>query len=430
MSNLTAEVDVMSLIVMLFVLLLLSNIGSYTAKRLQLPGMMGEIIFGIIAANLVLLHFGGWNLLDQIGITVQTPTVEGSEGYKVLMLFAELGIVFLLFTVGLETRVRDLFKVGKPAVYAALLGMTIPFVAGFVLKIFFEGDIMAALFIGTALMTTSAGIAAHILKQLNMCNTKEGTIILGAAVISEIFTLITLAVLTGLSRGETTTIGITFTVFKAVFFVFASIFVCIHLMPVIHKWMERHRRKNGSAWTMLFIGIGVCLILAITADAMGLSAIIGSYFAGMMFADKAEKWNMINEVEPLKEFFMTFFFISVGIRIVLADLNSLEVVVFAVLLTVLAVVTKYFACGLGAKLGDKTLDRSSSDIVGWGMVPKAEVVMVIATLGVMSGVLKPVIFSCIVITSIVTTTVSHFMVEKKFREKYEGDPSVYCDSPD
>lgn len=419
--------DVISLIVMLFVLLLLSNIGSYTAKRLQLPGMIGEIVFGIIAANLVLIHLGGWNLLDQIGIIVETPTVEGSEGYNVLMLFAELGIVFLLFTVGLETRVKDLFKVGKPAVYAAVLGIIFPFIAGFALKIFFDGDIMASLFIGTALMTTSAGIAAHILKQLDLANSKEGKIILGAAVISEIVTLIVLAVLSGLSGGDTTTMGITFTVFKAVFFVFAAIFVCIYVMPPVHRWLNRNVRNGNSAWTMLFVGIGACLILAITADAMGLSAIIGSYFAGMMFADRAEEWNMITEVEPLREFFMTFFFISVGIRIVLADLNSFEIVLFAVLLTILAIASKYLACGIGAKLGDPELDNVSSNIIGWGMVPKAEVVMVIATLGVMSGALKPVIFSCIVITSIVTTAVSHFMVEKKFRDKYGEDLSVACE---
>jgi Kef-type K+ transport system membrane component KefB len=411
---------------MLVVLFFLSNIGSFIFEKLHLPGKIGEIIFGIIAANLIIAEFGGWNLLEQVGLIIQTPTVDGNEGYDVLMLFAELGVIFLLFSVGLESKVSDLFKVGKSAVFVAVLGIIVPFILGLILMGLTGGDVMASLFIATVLITTSAGVAAHILKDLNMCNTKEGTIILGAAVISEIVTLVLLSIISGLATGNTSFTGISFIIFKSLFFVVLALVVCIYIMPKVHNIIIRHRRRNNSDWTMLFVGVGVCFALALAADTMGLSVIIGAYFAGMMFADNAEEWNMIKEVEPLKEFFMTFFFISVGIRVILSDLASPEVLGFAIVLSLIAIFAKYFACGLGAKLGDKSLDRASTKIIGWGMVPKAEVAMVIATIGVMSEALDSDIFSCVVLMAIAAMTISHFMVERGFLKKYKDDPSAAC----
>ena len=412
---------------MLFVLLLLSNIGSFVAKKLHLPGMIGEIIFGIIAANLVISQLGDWNLLEQIGIIIAGPGEAGSEGYRVLMLLAELGVIFLLFTVGLETKVSDLKKVGKPAIFSAILGMIVPFIAGFAINALFGGDIMASLFIATALMTTSAGIAAHILKKLDVYDSKEGKIILGAAIISEITTLVTFAVMASLSGGDTSTTGVALTLLKALGFVVVAFLIVIFVMPTIHKWIFRNLQDPRSDWATLFIGVAFCFSTALIANQMGLSVIIGAYLAGMMFADKAKDWHMIREVEPLKEFFMSFFFTSVGMRVVMSDLGNMEVLTFAIALSIVAVLSKYIACGIGAKIGDKTLDYTSTNIIGGGMVPKAEVVMVIAATGVMTGVLSSTVFTCIVVTAIVTTMVSHFMAERGFRKKYGEDLSVAVD---
>ncbi|MDN5357548.1 MAG: hypothetical protein PWR17_717 [Candidatus Methanomethylophilaceae archaeon] len=414
--------DVISLVAMLFVLFFLSNLGSFIFEKMHLPGMMGEIVVGILVANVVIAGLGGWNLLDQMGITVQTPTSAGSEGYDVLMLFSELGVIFLLFTVGLETKVSDLFKVGRTAVFAAILGIAVPFALGFMFMSMTGGDMISSLFIATALITTSAGVSAHVLKGLKMSNTAEGKIILGAAVISEIVTLVILAVMSGVAIGDTSPSGVLTIVLKSLLFVVLALVVCIYVMPRIHDSINSHRGENPD-WTMLFAGIGVCFALAIAADMIGLSVIIGAYFAGMMFADNAEEWHLIKEIEPLKEFFMAFFFISVGIRVVLSDLASLEVLGFAAGISAIAILAKYLACSIGAKAGDRSLDLRSMNIIGWGMVPKAEVAMVIATIGVMSGALEPVTFSCVVIMAIATTTVSYFMVERGFRKKY-GDAGV------
>ncbi len=410
--------DVISLVVMLFVLFFLSNLGSFIFKRIHLPGMMGEIVFGIIAANLVLVSLGGWNLLDQIGIEVQTPNTDGSEGYNVLMLFSELGIIFLLFTVGLETKVSDLLKVGKTATLVAVLGIIIPFILGLLLAFYLGSTMITALFIATVLITTSAGVAAHVLKHLNVSTTAEGKIITSAAIISEILALIVLAVISGLAVGDTSTAGIAFTITKALVFVALALISAIFVMPKIHDFINHNRRSDSPNWNILFIGIGLCFGLAILAEAIGLSVIIGAYFAGMMFADYAEEWNLLEEVDPLKQFFMTFFFISVGIRVILSDLMSIEVLAFALAISAIAIFAKYFACSLGAKLGDGSLHRESLNLIGWGMVPKAEVVMVIATIGVLSGALDPVVFSCVVIMAIAATAVSHLMLEIGFHKKY------------
>lgn len=410
--------DVISLVVMLFVLFFLSNLGSFIFKKMHLPGMMGEIVFGIVAANLVIVSLGDWNLLAQIGIVVQTPISEGSEGYNVLMLFSELGIIFLLFTVGLETKISDLINVGKTATFAALLGIITPFILGLLLMYFMGGSLISALFIATIMITTSAGVAAHVMKHLNVSNTKEGRIIINAAVISEILALTVLSVISGLAVGDTSPAGIAFTIVKALGFVAAALLMTLYVMPKVHDFINHNRRSDSPNWNILFIGIGACFALAILADVIGLSVIVGAYFAGMMFADYADEWKLIDEVEPLKEFFMTFFFISVGIRVIFADLMSWEVLGFAVVLSLIAILGKYFACAAGAKLGNRSLDRESLNLIGWGMVPKAEVVIVIATIGVMSGALDPVVFSCVVIMAIAATTISHLMSEVGFHKKY------------
>lgn len=418
--------DVISLIVMLFVLFFLANVGHFIFEKIRLPGMMGEIIFGILAANIVIASLGG-SLLDQIGIVIDTPSTEGSDGYKTLMLFSELGVIFLLFTVGLETRVDDLFKVGKPAVFSAILGITVPFVLGLVLMAVMKESIMSSLFIATALITTSAGVAAYVLKSLKMTNTPEGQIILGAAVISEIITLTVLAVLSGVAGGDASPLGIALTMFKSMGFVILALFVCLRLMPIINALIDNRRRDEHTDWTMLFVGIGVCFAMAIAAGMIGLSVIIGAYFAGMMFAEYAEEWNLVKEIESVKEFFMTFFFISVGIRVVLSDLASVDVLLLATGMSVIAILGKHTACAIGAKIGDRSLNRESMDIIGWGMVPKAEVVMVIAAMGVAYGAIGVPVFSCVVIMAILATTVSHFMVERGVIKKY-GEIGAACES--
>ena len=257
-----------------------------------------------------------------------------------------------------------------------------------------------------------------MLKHLNVSTTAEGKIITSAAIISEILALIVLAVISGLAVGDTSTAGIAFTITKALVFVALALISAIFVMPKIHDFINHNRRSDSPNWNILFIGIGLCFGLAILAEAIGLSVIIGAYFAGMMFADYAEEWNLLEEVDPLKQFFMTFFFISVGIRVILSDLMSIEVLAFALAISAIAIFAKYFACSLGAKLGDGSLHRESLNLIGWGMVPKAEVVMVIATIGVLSGALDPVVFSCVVIMAIAATAVSHLMLEIGFHKKY------------
>jgi Kef-type K+ transport system membrane component KefB len=419
-------VDIISNIVMLFVLFFLANVGHYLFEKIRLPGMMGEIIFGILAANIVIAGLGDWNLLDRIGIVIETPTSAGSAGYETLMLFSELGVIFLLFTVGLETQVGDLFRVGKPAVFSALLGIAVPFSLGLVFMAVMDEGLMSSIFISTALITTSAGVAAYVLKSLRMTNTPEGQIIVGAAVISEIVTLTVLAVLSGVAAGDTSPLGIAFTVFKSLAFVVLALYVCFRVMPKINAHIDSRRRDDHTDWTMLFAGIGVCFAMAIAAGKMGLSVIVGAYFAGMMFAEYAEEWNLIKEIESVKEFFMTFFFISVGIRVVLSDLASADVLILAAGMSAIAIAGKHLACAVGAKLGDRSLDRDSMDIIGWGMVPKAEVVMVIAAMGVGYGAIGVPVFSCVVIMAIVATAVSHFMVWRSVIRKYgeNGVPGI------
>ena len=213
----------LQLLITLVVLFVLARLGSAIVSRFGLPGLIGEIVMGIVIANIA---FGdGWSLMeDLLAIEMPDPVAgtEGSTVYQVVYAFAELGVIFLLFTVGLETKVKDLMNSGRPALLCAILGVIIPFVLGFALIMAWPntaiggGDMNHALFLAAAMVATSVGITARIIKDLKLMDTKEARIIIAAAVIDDVLGMIVRSrpscscswsspPASGLSRGSTTT---------------------------------------------------------------------------------------------------------------------------------------------------------------------------------------------------------------------------------
>ncbi len=412
----------LELLVALTVLFILARLGSMLFSRLGLPGLIGEIIVGVIVANTALAK---WIHLD-FGS-------DDSDIYTVVYVFSELGVIFLLFSVGLETKVKDLLGAGKPALLAAVLGVILPFVAGMALVMMANGEMHAAMFMGAAMVATSVGITARIIKDMKLMDTREARIIIGAAVIDDVLGMMVLAMVKGMSEEGVSAVDIAILAIQATAFVLGVILICKYVMPKVYDYFDKRKRKIVSegkvpwSFNKLIMAVIVCLSMAAFAEFIGLAAIIGAFLAGMLFADHAWEWDLEHKIETLTTFFISFFFLSVGMQVDVNDLMNVSVLIMAVIVILLALVTKFIGCGFGAKLGDKELDKTGVHIVGVGMMPRGEVGIIVASIGLVSGVLPSDLYAVVVLMSVATTIIAPPILSKLFRKKYEEEYKILPD---
>lgn len=424
----------LQILLALVVLYALARLGSSLVSRFGFPGLIGEIVMGIIIANLA---FGDWSLMDMLGIELSDPSAEGDTGsdvYHVIYAMAELGVVFLLFSVGLETRVNDLLKSGKAALFCAVLGVLIPFVLGFALIMATDGDMNHAMFLGAAMVATSVGITARIIKDMKLMDTREARIIISAAVIDDVLGMIVLAIVKGMADSEGFSIGnILVVTLEAVVFVLAVIAFCKWCVPRIYDYFERRKKAKEAEgkvpWSVnkLALSLIVCLLMAALAEYIGLAAIIGAFLAGMIFADHAWEWDLEGKVDSISTFMLSFFFLNVGMQVDISTLGDMGTVLLIVVVVVLAIITKYIGCGFGAKLGDRSLDSSSVNIIGFGMTPRGEVGIICASIGLASGVMSQELYTVVVFMSVITTIVAPPIISRLFKKKYGESYAITAD---
>lgn len=421
--------DIGSILIMLVTLIVLARVGFRVFSRFGVPGLIGEIMIGILIANLT---FGDWSFLGMLGIEMGD---HPSQNYEILEVFAELGVIFLLFSVGLETKVSELLSVGKAAMLVAILGVIVPFIAGFALIEVYDGNMHHALFMGAAMVATSVGITARVIKDMKLMDTKEAKIIIGAAVIDDILGMVVLAIVVGMTASGEMSIGnIALISIEALVFVLAIFAVSLWVVPRVYKYFEERGKKKfadtgeaHSAVNKLILAIVLCLGLSWFADMIGLAAIIGAFLAGMILADYAWEWKLEEKIESITTLFISFFFLNVGMQVNLGDLTNGTVLLLAAIVIVLAVITKYIGCSWGARLGDKTLDKDSRNIIGFGMVPRGEVGIIVAAIGLASGAMSSELYAVVVIMAVVTTIIAPPLFAKAFRKKY---PPEYKLTPD
>ncbi len=406
------------------VIYIMARIGSTVFGRVGLPGLIGEILVGIVIANITI---GDSSFMEDIlGIWFTTET--RSETYTVIYTLAELGVIFLLFSVGLETKVKDLLGSGKAAFLTALLGVILPFVAGLALIMAVGGhDMNSAMFMGAAMVATSVGITARIIKDMRLMEVKESRIIIAAAVIDDVLGMIVLAIVQGMSSsgGNLDIADLALIIIKAVAFVLLAIAAAKYVVPKIYDFFDDRNARTRAAgkvpytYNKLILAIIVCLGMAFLAEYIGLAAIIGAFLAGMMFADYAWEWELEHKVEAITSFMITFFFVNVGLMVDLSALTEVSVIILTVIVILLAMATKYIGCGLGARLGDKTIDRSSFNIIGVGMMPRGEVGIIIASIGLNAGVMSGDLYSVVVMMSVATTIIAPPILSILFKKKYQ-----------
>jgi len=384
----------------LVIILVAAKAGGEVMERIGQPAVLGELIAGVILGNLSLLGFGGLEFLGT------------NQGIEIL---AQIGVILLLFDVGLESNVQEMLSVGASSLLVAVLGVVAPFFLGWGVSAWFlpDEELLVHVFIGATLCATSVGITARVLTDLGKIAARESKIILGAAVIDDILGLVILAVVTGVigatnSGGELASLDVLLIVVKAVVFLLASIVVGGWLSPRIFRLASLLRIQG----MLLTVSLSFVFLLSWLADLIGLATIVGAFAAGLIldevhFKDFLDRGDHTLEdlIHPLTLFLVPVFFVLMGVRVDLASFGQTTILGFAAALSVVAILGKMI-CAAGVM--ESGLDRLS---VAVGMVPRGEVGLIFASIGaslVLHGhtVVSKEVFAAVVIMVIVTTLIT------------------------
>jgi Kef-type K+ transport system membrane component KefB len=391
------EDPVAPVLLALAVILAAAKFAGGLAVRVGQPAVLGELVAGVLLGNLELVGFTGLEALES------NATIEGLAG---------LGVIILLFEVGLESTVRDMLKVGWPSLFVAVLGVAVPFVLGWWTGAILLPDrsVYVHVFLGATLTATSVGITARVLKDLGRSQSREARIILGAAVIDDVLGLVILAVVSGLIRaadagGSLSAAAMGLILLKALGFLFGALAIGLVVSPRLFRFASRLRVPG----VLLATALVFCFVLAYVASLIGLAAIVGAYAAGLILERvhyhslvEREEHELEDLVQPISNFLVPVFFVLMGMRVGLEPFARPEILGLAALLTVAAIAGKQ-ACSLGAVGGG--LDRLT---IGLGMIPRGEVGLIFASIGLGLSVdgepiVDDAIYSAVVIMVLVTT---------------------------
>src|SRR5215204_3082528 len=387
------------------VMLVVAKLGGEVFERLRQPAVLGELFGGILLGNLVIFGFNG---------------AEPLKTSETIAALAELGVIILLFEVGLESDLKEMIEVGWSSLLVAVLGVIAPFFLGWAVSAYFIPDEprLVHIFIGATLCATSVGITARVFKDLGKLGTREARIILGAAVIDDVLALLVLAVVAGAIKaagagGTLSMLDIGVIALKSVAFLIGSIVIGVFLVPR----MLRGAGRLESRGVLLTLAISFCLLLAWAAAKVGLAPIVGAFAAGLILDEvhykprggRTER-DLNDLLQPVSTVLVPIFFVLMGLKVDLRLFTRVGILGVAAALTIAAIIGKQI-CALGVV--ERGINRLA---VGVGMIPRGEVGLIFAGIGATlmlpsaSGVNEPVIssaiFGAVVIMVIITTLIT------------------------
>lgn len=383
----------------LLVIFLWAKIFGELFEQLSLPAVLGEILSGVV-----------------LGPYLTGFVVPGDA----IVSIGELGAIFLLFTVGLQIRPKELIRIGGSALGVAIAGVALPFVMGFLYLLVRHHPPHEAVFIGAAMVATSVGITARVLDDLGVTQTRPAKIILGAAVFDDILGMILLAVVVGVvSSGTIAWIQLTLLLVEAVGFALLMIFFAPGVIQRMRPGLERMETHNAP----LVLALAICLALSVGAEKIGMAAIIGAFFAGLAFAEYAPEWNLLPRVAGINEFLAPFFFFIMGAKLNLSVFNP-SLLVAATVISILAIISKLFGCGLPVlRDGWDTAVK-----VGVGMTPRGEVGMIVALIGLQMKMISDASYAIVVFMTGMTTLFAPITLRYLYRNQSEtGEAEEYGD---
>lgn len=367
-------------------------------KKIQLPQVVGALLAGLLLGPACL------NILHETDFIIQ---------------LAELGVIVLMFTAGLETDIKELKKTGKASFIIAILGMIVPLIGGFTLAaVFNKGGISDAeapillqnIFIGIILTATSVSISVETLKELGKLNTRAGNAILGAAIIDDILGVIALTIVTSATSAE---VSIGLVLIKIVLF-----FIVGGLAGFIFSKAMEHsmNRYNMDLRRFVILSFVFCLLLSFCAEHFfGVADITGAFMAGLVLSNTPRKHYIMNRFETTAYMLLSpIFFASIGIKVIVPEMTP-ALIAFSIALVIIAMITKVLGCGIGAKICRYTTKEAIQ--IGTGMVSRGEVALIVASKGSAFGLMGSVFFGPIVIMVVVTTVITPVLLKLVFSKK-------------
>ena len=379
------------LLVVLVALLLLAKLLGVLSQKIGQPAIVGELIAGVILGKSVL------GLLDPAD--------------PVLLAFAELGVLVLLFEIGLNTDLKSLMKVGNEAITVALVGVALPFGFGYGVAHLLGLSVIPAIVAGASLTATSIGISARTLSDLSQLDTSEGQIVLGAAVLDDIVGLVILSVVSGLVGGVALTMGgIAITSAIAVGFVIAAIVLGSLLIPPVFRAIA----SIEASGTLGVVGLAFAFLLAWLAARVGSATIIGAFSAGLILHDTPQRSAIEKATTSLGHFFVPIFFASVGAAVELGTLLDAKVLAIGGALILVGVLGK-FAAGYAP-----FWFRGRKSLIGIAMIPRGEVGLIFARMGLATGALTSQLYSAVAMMVLVTTFITPPLLAWNVRSQPKG----------
>ncbi|MBA30281.1 MAG: sodium:proton exchanger [Dehalococcoidia bacterium] len=422
---------VASLILSLSIILIFAKLGGEFFERiLKMPPVLGELIMGIIISPFAL----GGIILGSIGPLFEIPldTHSGKESMipvdSSLYFLAQLGAVILLFEAGLETNKKRFFQYLKPATAVAIGGVSLPFLLGVIATVLTGfasfnslSELIPALFVGSIMTATSVGITARVLGDMGKLDSEEGVTILAGAVVDDVLGILILAIIVAIETTGVVSIGgITLIAVKAISFWFVLTF----FESLVAPWISR----------ILFLfkgsGVRVCLSLSLAFLAagiaelyFGLAMIIGSYSLGLALSSTNLKEEIEESLQKINYFLVPVFFCVIGMQVDLGaifsgDASLILTISFVVILTIFAIISKFVGCGIPALLFG--FNRVGSWRIAVGMLPRGEVALIIAGIGLVSGVIDKQVFGVTIFMTIITTIIAPILLSPAFKSDKSG----------
>jgi len=428
-SSLVLAGVLLSLVVIYFA----SKLGGEICFRLNLPPVLGELLGGVIigvsALGLLIFPDSGSSasdsLLMQFLQATSTLTPEGAQSVfatqsEVISLLSELGVIILLFEIGLESDLKELIRVGPQAAIVAVVGVVVPFVAGTAgLVYLFHLPVIPAVFAGAALTATSIGITAKVLSEIDRLNSMEGQIIIGAAVLDDVLGIIVLAVVASLVKtGEIQIANVISLIISAAVFLVGAILLGRLLIPFFVRLVNEMKTRGQ----LLLAALIFAYILSYIAQVIQLEAILGSFAAGLVLAETEKRKELEEQILPVADIFVPIFFVCVGAKTDVSvlnpvDPNNREGLILASFLIVVAIVGKVVT---GFTIfGQPTINRLA---IGVGMIPRGEVGLVFLGVGSASGALSKPTEAAIVMMVILTTFLAPPLLRIVFKTSEEAIP--------
>lgn len=364
----------------LFLIFVSAKLFNYIFQKIHIPPMIGEIAAGLV------LGAGGLHLIKE------TPVLDA---------FSELGAMMLLFVVGLHTRLKDMLKIGIDATIVATLGVALPMVLGYFFILFTGHRGIEALFVATALVATSVGITARVLKDMELGHTVSAKLILGAAVADDILGLLVLAAVTGETNGSIDVYKILSLFFIVVLFLAGIFLIGSRSIKMLKTRLEKMKLEKNE----FILSMTVLLGLSFLTSYIGMASIVGAFFAGLLMAELEDR-HLGDMFDSIYEFLVPFFFVMIGMKIQPHLLFNSSILLIAAVYTMIAIAGKYIGCGLGAfRYGFGVMN-----FVGLGMIPRGEVGMIVALIGLNMGVISSQVYAIIIFMVVVTTLITPFVL--------------------